>query len=43
VLNWCADGLLQPHVQEVVPLARTADVLKRIDARQAVGKIVVRP
>jgi NADPH2:quinone reductase len=43
VLNWCADGTLQPHVQEVLPLARTADALKRIDARQAVGKIVVRP
>lgn len=43
VLNWCAGGALQPHVQEAVPLARTADALKRIEARQAVGKIVVRP
>jgi len=43
VLTWCSDGVLQPHVQEVVPLARTADALGRIDARQAVGKIVVRP
>ncbi|RIA47241.1 NADPH:quinone oxidoreductase family protein [Dichotomicrobium thermohalophilum] len=43
VLQWCANGTLKPHVQEVVPLEETIRALKMIDARQAVGKIVVRP
>lgn len=43
VLDWCADGTLKPHVQEVVPLNKTIRALKIIEAREAVGKIVVRP
>jgi NADPH:quinone reductase len=43
VLGWCADGLLNPHVEEVVPLCETVRALKAIEARKAVGKIVVRP
>ncbi len=43
VLNWCADGTLKPHVQQVLPLEDTVRALKLIESRQAVGKIVVRP
>lgn len=43
VLNWCAQGRVIPHIQQVFPLEETADALKLIDSRKAVGKIVVRP
>jgi len=43
VLQWCADGTLKPHVQDVLPLSETIRALKLIEAREAVGKIVVRP
>jgi len=43
ILRWCADGALKPHVQEVFPLDETIRALRMIDAREAVGKIVVRP
>jgi len=43
VLRWCAHGTINPHVQEVVPLEETIRALGLIDARQAVGKILVRP
>jgi len=43
LLQWCADGRLRPHVQEVFPLAETARALRLIEDRKAVGKIVVRP
>jgi len=42
VLGWCAEAILNPHVQEVVSLSETAGALKAIEARKAVGKIVVR-
>ncbi len=43
VLQWCAQGRVRPHIQQVFPLEETADALKLIDSRKAVGKIVVRP
>ena len=43
VLRWCVHGTINPHVQEVVPLEETIRALGLIDARQAVGKILVRP
>ena len=43
VLEWCAQGRVKPHVDAVLPLAETARALRMIDARKAVGKIVVWP
>lgn len=43
VLQWCAQGRLQPHIQQVFPLKDTVRALKLIDSRKAIGKIVVRP
>lgn len=38
---WHAEGRIKPHVSATFPLARAADAIKTMAARQAVGKIVV--
>jgi NADPH2:quinone reductase len=43
VLEWCAQGRVQPHVGQSFMLAETARALQMIDARKAVGKLLVRP
>jgi NADPH2:quinone reductase len=39
---WILDGTLKPHIQMTMPLADAAKALELIDARKAVGKIVLR-
>jgi NADPH:quinone reductase len=39
--RWFADGKLRPHVSATFPLARAADALKLMAARQIKGKVVV--
>lgn len=41
--QWFAAGKLRPPVTERVPLARAADAIARLAARQAMGKLVVLP
>ena len=41
--QWVEEGKLRPHVAEIYPLARTADAIKRMAARGAIGKLVVMP
>jgi NADPH2:quinone reductase len=43
IVGWCADGKLSAHVHAVFPLAETANALKAIGDRKAMGKIVLRP
>lgn len=43
LLQWCADGKLSAHVHAVYPLAQTADALKALSDRKAMGKILLRP
>lgn len=43
VLAWVADGTLRPHIGQVFPLAETADAIRLLESRKAVGKIVIRP
>jgi NADPH:quinone reductase len=43
VLAWCADGTLRPHIGQVFPLQETAEAVRLLEERKAVGKIVVRP
>lgn len=43
LLNWVAEGKLTPLVQQTFPLAQTADAVKMLDERKAVGKIVINP
>jgi NADPH:quinone reductase len=41
--RWCADGKLSCHIHAVYPLAETAQALKAIADRKAMGKVIVRP
>ncbi|HEX2197142.1 MAG TPA: NADPH:quinone oxidoreductase family protein [Burkholderiales bacterium] len=41
--RWYAEGKLRPHVSQTLPLARAADALKLMAARQVKGKIVLIP
>jgi NADPH2:quinone reductase len=41
--RWHAEGKLRPHISATFPLARAAEAIKLMAARQAVGKIIVVP
>ncbi|HEX6266251.1 MAG TPA: NADPH:quinone oxidoreductase family protein [Burkholderiales bacterium] len=41
--RWHAEGRLHPHVSQTLPLARAADALKLMAARQVKGKVVLTP
>jgi NADPH2:quinone reductase len=41
--HWAADGKLSCHIHQVFPLAETAQALKALSGRQAMGKVIVRP
>ena len=43
VLQWCATGALEPRIHGTFALADTVKALKIIAAREATGKIVIRP
>lgn len=43
VLEWCAEGRLRPHIHGTYPLEQTADALKLIEDRKAVGKVIITP
>jgi NADPH2:quinone reductase len=41
--RWCAEGKLSCHIHAVYPLAETAQALKTLADRKAMGKVIVRP
>jgi len=41
--QWCAQGKLSAHVQQVYSLAETPDALKALADRKVMGKLVVHP
>jgi NADPH2:quinone reductase len=41
LMDWWRQGLLRPYVSETYPLDRAADALRDLDARRAIGKVVV--
>jgi len=41
--HWAAEGKLSCHIHQVYPLAETAQALKALTQRQAMGKVIVRP
>lgn len=43
IFDWVAEGKLRPHVDEVLPFARAAEALERLEQRQVKGKIVLVP
>jgi NADPH2:quinone reductase len=43
LVSWTAEGKLSAHVHDTYPLAKTADALKVLANRQAMGKVILRP
>ncbi len=43
LLNWCAEGSLDPHVSMRFPLAKAGEAMKTLRARKTTGKILVLP
>jgi NADPH2:quinone reductase len=43
IAQWCSEGKLSCHIQEVYPLADTAKAIKALADRKVMGKLVVRP
>ncbi|MDX1541398.1 MAG: NADPH:quinone oxidoreductase family protein [Geminicoccaceae bacterium] len=41
LLRWQADGLIRPHVSEVLPLESAGDALQRLIDRKSTGKVVL--
>jgi NADPH2:quinone reductase len=41
--RWCQQGKLSCHIHAVYPLAETAQALKAIAQRKAMGKVILRP
>lgn len=43
LIGWHANGKIKPHIEGRYPLSQAADVLERIMARGAIGKIILIP
>jgi NADPH2:quinone reductase len=43
LVQWTAEGKISSHVDRTFPLARTADALKVLAGRQAMGKVILHP
>jgi NADPH2:quinone reductase len=43
LLQWAAEGKISSHVDRVFPLAQTAEALKVLAGRQAMGKVILHP
>jgi NADPH2:quinone reductase len=41
VLDWVAAGKLKPRIHATYPLSQTADAIRVLDRREAVGKVVL--
>jgi NADPH2:quinone reductase len=43
LVKWTAEGRISSHVDRTFPLAQTADALKVLAGRQAIGKVILHP
>jgi NADPH:quinone reductase len=43
LIDWAAEGKISCHVDSTFPLARTADALKVLAGRKAMGKVILHP
>jgi len=43
LVQWTAEGKLSSHVGRTFPLAQTADALKVLAGRKAMGKVILHP
>ena len=41
LMQWCADGKLSAHIHATYPLAKTAEALKVLAERKAMGKVIL--
>ena len=41
--QWAAEGKISSHVDRTFPLAQTADALKVLAGRKAMGKVILHP
>jgi NADPH2:quinone reductase len=41
--HWCAEGRISGHIHAAYPLAQTAQALKALSERKAMGKVIVKP
>ena len=42
LMRWCAEGKLSAHIHATFPLAKTAEALKVLAGRKAMGKVILR-
>ena len=43
IIQWAAEGKISSHVHATFPLAKTAEALKVLSSRQAMGKVILHP
>jgi NADPH2:quinone reductase len=43
IVQWCAEGKLSAHAHAAYPLAQTAEALKLLAGRKAMGKVLLHP
>lgn len=43
IIQWAAEGRISSHVHATFPLAKTAEALKVLSSRQAMGKVILHP
>jgi NADPH2:quinone reductase len=43
LLDWCAEGLISPHIHSSYALIETAKALSLIEGRKVTGKVIVNP
>lgn len=43
LVQWTAEGTISPHVDRTFPLAQTADAMKLLAGRKAMGKVILGP
>ncbi len=43
IIQWAADGKISSHVHATFPLAKTAEALRVLSSRQAMGKVILHP
>ncbi len=41
--HWCAEGRISGHIHAAYPLAETAQALRTLSERKAMGKVIVKP
>ena len=43
IIQWAAEGKISSHVHATFPLEKTAEAMKVLSSRQAMGKVILHP